>query len=105
MTAAALNLLWHANQARREHRLPEARHALVEAVAVCRRHGVAGDLAFALKRLGQIERDLRNFDAALSHYQEAAVIYREHNDTLNLAHNIRHIGDIQQDAGRWPLAE
>src|SRR5688500_8400541 len=105
MTSAALNLLWHAGQARRENRLADARRNLLGAVEICRAAAVAADLAFALKRLGQIERDLQNFDVARSYYEEAASIYRQAGDLLSLAHAIRHVGDIHQDAGRWDLAE
>jgi tetratricopeptide (TPR) repeat protein len=105
MTAAALTLLWRAHQARRENRLGDARQDLLEAVAVCRREGASADLAFALARLGQIERDVRNFDAARAHYEEAAGIHRDRGDALSLAHAIRHVGDIYQDAGQWELAE
>jgi tetratricopeptide (TPR) repeat protein len=105
MTSAALNLLWHAGQARRENRLAEARRDLMGAVDICRRAAVPADIAFALNRLGQIERDLQNLDVARAHYEEAAAIYRQRGDTLALAHTIRHVGDIHQDAGRWELAE
>ena len=105
MTAAALNLLWHAGQARRENRLADARRDLLRAVDICRQAAVPGDLAFALKRLGQIERDLQNLDVARSYYEEAAAIYRQRGDALSLAHTVRHVGDIHQDAGRWDLAE
>lgn len=104
MTSAALTLLWRAHQARRENRLGDARRDLVEAVSICRREQEAADLAFALARLGQIERDLRDYDAARAHYQEAAGIHRDRDDALNLAHAIRHVGDIYQDAGQWELA-
>ena len=105
MTAASLTLLWRAHQARRENRLADARRDLVDAVAICRREQVASDLAFAVKRLGQIERDLGNLDAALALYEEAAAIYRERDDALNLAHTIRHVGDIHHDRGRGGPAE
>jgi tetratricopeptide (TPR) repeat protein len=105
MTAASLTLLWRAHQARRENRLADARQDLLDAVTICRREQVAADLAFAVKRLGQIERDLGNLDAALALYEEAAAIYRGRGDALSLAHTIRHIGDIHQDAGRTALAE
>jgi tetratricopeptide (TPR) repeat protein len=62
-------------------------------------------LALALKGLGQIERDLHHGDAALQHYEEAAEIYRAESDPLKLAHTVRHVGDIHQDAGRLKLAE
>jgi tetratricopeptide (TPR) repeat protein len=105
MTAASLTLLWRAHQARRENRLADARRDLVDAVAICRREQVVSDLAFAVKRLGQIERDLGNLDAALALYEEAAAIYRERGDALNLAHTIRHVGDIHQDTGNGAPAE
>jgi tetratricopeptide (TPR) repeat protein len=105
VTAAALNLLWHASQARRENRLVDARRNLMAAVELCRQTSVAADLAFALKRLGQIERDLGDLDDARRYYEEAAAIYRQRGDALALAHTIRHVGDILQDAGLWDLAE
>jgi tetratricopeptide (TPR) repeat protein len=105
MTAAALNLLWRAHQARRENRLADARRDLTDAVEICRRHDARADLAFVLKRLGQIERDHQNLDAARLHYEEAAVIQRERGDTVGLAHTVRHLGDIHHDAGRGELAE
>lgn len=105
MTAAALNLLWRAHQARRENRLADARRDLTDAVAICRRHQSPADLAFALKRLGQIERDLQQFGPAQQHYEEAAAIHRERGDVLAMAHTIGHLGDIHHDAGRTHLAE
>jgi tetratricopeptide (TPR) repeat protein len=104
MKAAALNLLHRAHLARLENRLDQARTDLVAALDICRQAGVKADTAFALKRLGQIERDRQNREAALRHYEEAAAIYRERGDALNLAHTIRHVGDLHQDAGRAVLA-
>jgi tetratricopeptide (TPR) repeat protein len=105
MTAAALALLWRAHQARRENRPADARRDLLDAVAICRREQAPADLAFALARLGQTERDLGMFDAARARYEEAAAIHRERRDALSLAHAIRQVGDIHQDAGQWELAE
>lgn len=104
VTAAALNLLWRAHQARQANRLADARRDLLAAVDICRHAGTPSDLAFALTRLGQIERDLQHLDAARQHYQEAASIYRQTGDTVTLAHTVRHLGDIHQDAGRGDLA-
>lgn len=61
-------------------------------------------MARALTRLGQIERDLGNREAARAHYQEAVSIYRTEGDVLGLAHALRHLGDIQHDTGRPDLA-
>lgn len=105
MTAAALTHLWRAHQARRDQRLRDARRDAMAAVEICRGAGVLPDLAFALKRLGQIERDLQNLDLARRHYEEAAEIHRRDGDALSLAHTIRHLGDVHQDAERWALAE
>ena len=104
MKAAALNLLWRANQSRVQHRLADARRDIAQAVEICRSDGTIADLAFALRRLGQIERDLQNLDAGRAHYDEAAAIYRERQDLLNLAHTLRHVADIHEDAGRPDLA-
>ena len=104
MKAAALTLLWRAHQARLANRLADARRDLTAVVAICRREDDPADLAFALKRLGQIARDLGDLDPARAHYEEAAGIYRSAGDPLSLAHTVRHVGDIHQDAGRPDLA-
>jgi tetratricopeptide (TPR) repeat protein len=104
MRAAALNLLHRAHRARLENRMDDARRDLVRAVDICRAESDKADLAFALKRFGQIEQDRQDLEAALRLYEEAAEIYRQQDDTLSLAHTVRHIGDMHQDAGRGDLA-
>lgn len=98
-------LLELALQARRENRLADARAHLVEAVGLYREAGAPADLARALTRLGQIERDMRHRDEALRSYQEAAAIYRAAGDAPRLAHTVRHVADIQRGDGRPELAE
>lgn len=98
-------LLQHAAQARREHRLEDARRDLVEAVQICRKSDAKVDLARALSALGQIERDMKHNDAALRLYEEAVAIYRNQNDPLALAHTIRHVADIHREMGHLDLAE
>jgi tetratricopeptide (TPR) repeat protein len=105
MTDAIDKLLNNAAHARREHRPADAKRDLVEAVQLTRKRQDQIDLARALTALGQIERDLGNGDAALQHYEEAAVIYRSGSDSLRLAHTIRHVADILQDEGRLEQAE
>jgi tetratricopeptide (TPR) repeat protein len=105
MTELSEGLRRRAVEARREHHPDEARRALIEAVALCRQAGEEIDLARALTALGQIERDLRNNDAALKNYEEAAAIYRTKADLQKLAHTIRHVGDIHRNLGRNHLAE
>src|ERR1700690_2527405 len=104
MSDTVENLLQRALQARREHRLDDAKRDLVDAVALCRKAG-GQDLARALTALGQIERDQRQNDAALQHYEEAVTIYRAAGNPLKLAHTIRHVADILRETGRAKLAE
>ena len=92
-------LLTQAAAARRDARSEDARPALEEAVAICRKAGVEPWLERALAGLGQIERDLGNLDAALSHYGEAAEICRRLDNPQRLAHTVRHMADIHLDAG------
>ncbi len=105
MSAAASKLMRQADRARQDNRLADAHRDLVAAVTLCRQAGVQRELVQALKRLGQIERDLGRGDAAQPLYEEAVAICREEGDPLTLAHTVRHLGDIHQDAGRVDLAE
>lgn len=98
-------LLQQAFQARREHRLEDAKRDLAAAVAICRESSDKAALAKALAALGQIERDMKCTDAALRLYEEAAAIRRELDDPLKLAHTVRHVGDIHRNAGRAERAE
>jgi len=86
-------------QARRESRLPRARQVFGEAVALCRETNNQSLLASSLIGLGQIERDLKNHEAALQHYREAVDIGRRGAESLWLAHIIRHLADILREEG------
>jgi len=66
--------------------------------------GGALDQAVAATRLGKMERDRQNTDAAIAHYEEGAAILRTLNEPLRLAHTIRHVGDIQRGQGRLQVA-
>jgi tetratricopeptide (TPR) repeat protein len=105
MSEAAVQLMAQADRARRDDRLADARRDLVEAVGLCRQAGARRELIQALKKLGQIERDLENGAAARPLYEEAVALCREHGDALMLAHTVRHLGDIHRVAGRADLAE
>jgi tetratricopeptide (TPR) repeat protein len=91
--------------ARREKHLDEARAAFAEAARYARAAGVHADLAAALTRQAQIERDLGLFDKALSYQLEALAIARNLNTPQTLAHVLRHAGDILQAAGRHAEAD
>jgi tetratricopeptide (TPR) repeat protein len=105
MSEISDNLLSRASQARREHRLTDAKRDLVEAVDLCRKFGTPAELARALTGLGQIERDLHEIVAVREHYEEAVAIYRAEGDVLKLAHTVRHLGDIHRHEGHRGLAE
>lgn len=94
-----------ADQARRENRLADAQAALSKAVALSRRAGGPAELVPALKKLGQLERDLGHGDAARPLYEEAVAVCRAEGNMRNLAHTVRHLGDIHRDAGHFDLAE
>jgi adenylate cyclase len=91
-------------QARREHRLADAKEAFAEAVALYRKSNNPRLLAQALVGLGQVERDLGETDFPLAHYEEAVAIFRGGNDPLTLAHAIRHVADILRESGRLAQA-
>jgi len=64
------------------------------------------DLAGALRALGEIERRTPfTQGAARRHYEDAVTLYRELDDPLKLAHTIRHLGLVHEDAGRLEKAE
>lgn len=86
-------------QARREGRLEEARKIFSESVRLSREAANSPALAASLTGLGQIERDLKNRDAALQHYREAVEIYRNGPDQQRFAHTIRHLADILRGDG------
>lgn len=91
-------------QARREGRLAEARELFSESVRTCRENDDWDALASSIVGLGQIERDLRDTEAAIQHYREAVEIYRRGPDRLRLAHTIRHLADIYRGHGALDLA-
>ena len=104
MADAIVDLIHHANRLRFEQPL-DAYRLYADAVRRSREAGLPRELIQALKGLGQIERDLKNGEAALPHYEEAVSLCRQQGDALLLAHTVRHVGDIHQDAGRDQLAE
>ena len=63
-----------------------------------------GSLALALAGAGQAERDLGNAGAALACYAEAAAIQRALGDADRVAHNLRHMADLNADAGAYDAA-
>ena len=100
METTVESLLNQGYQARREHRLADAKAIYTEAVHQCRSSNDQPHLAQSLTRLGGIERDLGDLDASLQQYQQAVSLYRALNEPLALAHTIRHVGDILRESGQ-----
>jgi tetratricopeptide (TPR) repeat protein len=105
MTESLENLLASAEQARREKRLPDARRDALAAVALAEQADDSESTARAITLWARSERDLGDKEVALRAYKKAATIYRDRRDALHLAHTLRHLGDIHQDAKRAAEAE
>jgi len=84
-------------QARRANQPEEALRYFKQAVEEGRQQKAPSHLAQALKGQGQIERDQRRFESAITRYEEAAAIERTLEDPLRIAHTIRHLGDMHSD--------
>jgi tetratricopeptide (TPR) repeat protein len=101
----AADAIRRGESARREKRYEDARAAFAEASAEFRHRGLEAELAHALTRQAQIERDTGNLDAALRYQLKALSIGRALNGCRGLAHTIRHVADILQEAGRHGEAD
>ena len=76
------------------------------AVEQARQTAGKAEWAGALRTLGELERRTPlTRAAALKHYEESVALFREVDDPLTLAHTIRHLGLVHEDAGRLPEAE
>src|ERR1044071_1132626 len=100
MSETTADLIDRALLARREQRHREAQNLFANAVAAARAAGLPHDLIRALKGLAQLERDLGHDEIAIAYYDEAALLCREHASGRDLAHTVRHLGDMHRGAGR-----
>ena len=91
--------------ARRLGRLPEAREAFEDAVALARDLDDGPALVRALAGAAQVERDAGDADAAIPLLEEATELAREHDEPLRLAHTVRHLGDAYRSVDRLDDAE
>jgi tetratricopeptide (TPR) repeat protein len=108
MASDSGDLLRQARQARVEGRLDDARRDLLAAADLLRQRGTRRELAQVLRDLGEMERRmprLHDTAAARRHYEESVAVWRELDEPLRLAHTLRHLGDVHQDAGCPALAE
>ncbi|MDE0036722.1 MAG: tetratricopeptide repeat protein [Gammaproteobacteria bacterium] len=70
---------------------------LEKAVAICRDVGAKRELSMALGKLGHVVEDA---EAKLGCYVEAVAAARECGDAMQIAHSVRHLGDVHRNAGR-----
>ena len=70
---------------------------LEKAVAICRDVGAKRELSMALGKLGHVVEDA---EAKLACYVEAVAAARESGDARQVAHAVRHLGDVHRNAGR-----
>lgn len=83
----------------------EARRDLVNAVEIFRKNGPQHDLAQAIHMLANVESDIGHTDIAQNLWEEAVSICRDIGDTLQLAHKVRHLGDLHCRQRRLDQAE
>lgn len=80
----------------------ESVHAdLANAVEICRRVDAKRELSVALGKFGHVQED---DEAKLACYVEAVAAARECGDALQLAHAVRHLGDVHRHAGHREAA-
>lgn len=70
---------------------------LAKAVEICRRVDAKRELSIALGKFGHVQED---DEAKLACYVEAVAAARECDAPLQLAHAVRHLGDVHRHAGR-----
>jgi len=70
---------------------------LEKAVAICRDVDAKRELSMALGKLGHV---VEGVEAKLACYVEAVAAAREGGDAMQIAHAVRHLGDVHRNAGR-----
>jgi len=85
--------------------LNQAKQDLVTAAAMCREEGASVSYAQAIHMLANVELDLGHEDRALSLWEESVEVLRTTDDVLQLAHKVRHLGDLHRHCGRLEQAE
>ena len=85
--------------------LTQAKQHLSTAATLGRDHGLQVDYAQAVHLLANVELDLGHKDEAKSLWEEAIEILRRVDNPLQLAHKVRHLGDLHRHCGRLALAE
>jgi tetratricopeptide (TPR) repeat protein len=105
VTETLKDLFARGYRARSENHPAESRAIFIQGV---REAAVAEDqssLAEALCGLAQAERDIGNLEAAIHHYANAVVLYRQLGPPARLAYAIRHQADVLRENGQFVDAE
>ena len=77
--------------------ISEVHGDLEKAVEICRAADAKRELSMALGKLGHVVEDA---EAKLACYVEAVAAARECGDAMQIAHAVRHLGDVHRKAGR-----
>ena len=85
--------------------LTQAKQDLATAVVMCRDQGSPVSLAQAVHLLANVELDMGHEDRAHLLWEEAVSTLRETDAVLQLAHKVRHLGDLHRHCGRLGDAE
>ena len=91
--------------AERKAALSKAQEELTTAVSLCRELGEPVAYAQAVHLLANVEVDLGHEQRARSLWEEAVEVLRRTDEVLQLAHKIRHLGDLHRLSDRLELAE
>src|SRR5262249_48646338 len=66
---------------------------------------LARDVGRAVRMDAEAARGAGRYDESVRWYEDAIALYRGSGDVDRLAHTIRHLGDVHQEAGHDALAE
>lgn len=91
--------------ARREDKPREARAGYNQALERSRASKNQQQTCQALNGLGQVERDLGDYVAAQSRYEELAGLYSSESETVQRAHALRHLADVLRHQSKFEGAE
>ncbi len=84
--------------------LIQAKRDLTTAAELCRGAGPPVSYAHAIHLLANVELDLGREEYALLLWEEAVAVLRTTEDVLQLAHKVRHLGDLHRYCGRMDRA-
>jgi len=93
----AKTLLEQGRNAKRAHRLEDAKSSFQQALGESAQSDDSALRAKVFEELAYVERSLRDLDAAREHYLQSSEIYRSLDNPLKTAHTMRHAADILRE--------